>query len=117
MKQNGEHAGVVRGTLEAISGATVGLFLGIALYYLFVILLAEIIATSSAKLWLDFNPVIVTLLAITAVATEFGLFKMIFYLGFTVFARIFAVSAMLMSLLLFIATAVRQNPLLPFYGQ
>ena len=117
MKLNGKGAGVVRGTLEAMSGATLGLFLGVALYYFLVILLAEIMAASPAKLWLDFNPVIVTLLLMVAVATEFGAFKLMFQFGFKTFARIFAVSAMLVSALLFVATAVRQNPLLPFYGQ
>ena len=108
---------MVRGILEAVSGAIVGFFLGVVLYYLLVIALAQIIVVSPAKSWLDFNPALVTVLAIITVAAEFGLFKMIFHLGFTIFARIFAVSAMLMSLLLFVITAIRQNPLLPFYGQ
>jgi len=111
------YAGAVRKSLEAAAGAIIGLLLGTALYYLLVIVFAEIIASSPAKLWLDFNPVAVALLALIATATEFGLFRLMMRFGFTILARVSIILTVLTSLSLFTITAVRQNPLLPFYGQ
>lgn len=117
MRYGSRHIGAVRGLFEAVAGAIIGLPLGTALYYLLVIVFAEVIASSPVKLWLDFNPVAVAVLAMVAAITEFGLFRLMIRFGFTILARAFVILAVLTSLFLFTITAVRQNPLLPFYGQ
>lgn len=117
MTRRNMHLGSAWIFLEAVAGVIVGLPSGLLFYYMPVVAFAEVVASSPARLWLDFNPIAVALLAMIALVAEFGLFRLITHYGFTIFARVFVASAALVSLLLFTVTAARQNPLLPFYGQ
>lgn len=103
--------------LEGVLGVVVGFTLGAILYYALVIAFAEVIAAAPAKTWLDFNPAMVIVLAVIATVLEIGLYRLLCRCQFRVFARLQTVAGMLSSLSLFIITAARHNPLLPFYGQ
>lgn len=105
---------------KGLAGLLAGLPVGLALYYVPVISLAELVAASSsvrlARL-LDWNPATVLGLVLCAAVTEWGLYRASARRGLQPFFWGQAASALLICAPLFVSTAVHHNPVLPFYGQ
>lgn len=106
--------------LKGMAGLVVGIPMGLVLYYVPVIALAELLATSeNIRLMrlLDWNPVVVMALAMIAGALEWGLFRASARRGLRLLFWGQATSVMMICVPLFVYTAVHHNPILPFYGQ
>ena len=129
MAKNGDDSRPWRTVLEIVSGIFAAVPIGIWLYFMSVIIWAEVVTLLAFSValvprigpqfvgWMNFSRGSVLLLMGGTVAVEVWFCRMLIRRHYVVFAYTQAILGLAVSSPFFYWTAVHQKPLLPFWGQ
>jgi len=129
MAKNGNGSRLWQTVLEAVSGVLAAVPVGIWLYFMSILIWAEVVTIlaipvaliphvgSRILVWLNFSSSVIPFLVAGAVAAEVWFCRMLIRRHYVVFAYTQAILGLAVSSPLFYWTAVHQKPLLPFWGQ
>ena len=129
MARNGNGSRLWRTVLEAVSGVFAAVPVGIWLYFMSILIWAEVVTIlaipvaliphvgSRILIWLNFSSSVIPFLVAGAVATEVWFCRMLIRRHHSVFAYTQAILGLAISSPFFYWTAIHQKPLLPFWGQ
>jgi len=129
MAKNGNGSRLWQTVLEAVSGVLAAVPVGIWLYFMSILIWAEVVTIlaipvaliphvgSRILVWLNFSSSVIPFLVSGAVAAEVWFCRMLIRRRHSVFAYTQAILGLAISSPFFYWTAVHQKPLLPFVGQ
>lgn len=129
MAKNGNGSHLWQTVLEAVSGVLAAVPVGIWLYFMSILIWAEVVTIlaipvaliphvgSRILVWLNFSSSVIPFLVAGAVAAEVWFCRMLIRRRHSVFAYTQAILGLAISSPFFYWTAVHQKPLLPFVGQ
>ena len=129
MARNGSGSRPWRAVLEVVSGIVAAVPVGIWLYFMSVIIWAEVVTIlaipvalvphvgSRILIWLNFSSSVIPFLVAVTVAVEVWFCRVLIRRHYSVFAYTQAILSLAVSSPFFFWTAVHQKPLLPFWGQ